>query len=148
MGLFDIFKKKPQQPVYKKSSYKSFPIQKYKHSAVDAESDVNEEFDYTESEILDNCLEDTKIYRNSFPTIRLSIVDNGEGYDILCHDIVIGKLDSSTANDLDSFIASHPDHEYLLEDEGGTYKMYDSDSEKIITGYDKYTAKFCVKYYE
>lgn len=147
MGIFNLFKKKQEPPQRKQAQYKNFPFEKCKQNPFYSLAVENDEYDFSKREIYDNSLEDEKIYKKCFPDLHPSLADNGNGYDVLINDIVLGTISSDVADALDDFLDAHPNNELLLDVIGGPYKIYDSAEEEIKTGTDKYSAKLCVKYY-
>ena len=149
MSLFDFLKHKPHKNELqrKKVEYKTFPLQNYSQQFFFESGVEDEGYDMSKKEILENSLEDEKIYRYQFDHLLPSITDNGNGYDVLVSEQKIAVIEPSIADDLDYFLDNHKDYELLLDISGGPFKVYDSDSGKISTGRDKYTAKLCVKYF-
>lgn len=147
MGIFNLFKKKQDQPQKRQAMYKNFPLGKCKQSPFYSLSVENEEYEFSKREIFDNSLEDEKIYRKCFPDLRPSLSGNGNGYDVIINEMVIGSIGSDVADKLDDFLDAHPGYELLLDVIGGPFKIFDSEENKIITGTDKYSASLCVKYF-
>lgn len=149
MSIFGFLKRKPiKAEQRKRTEYKTFPMQKYTQQYFFDSGVEDESYDMSRKEIIDSSLEDEKIYRYQFDHLRPSIADNGNGYDVFVADQKIAVIDSDTSDALDDFLDAHPTHEFLLDVSGGPYKILDSDAGKLSTGREKYTANFCVKYFE
>lgn len=142
-------KKRSEAKAYipRSANYKDFPISDLKNKYLIPYSYDSDDYSITIRQIIADGLEDERIYKTDHRTIRPTISDNGNGYDILVDDHYVGKLDPDTADALDSFLDAHPDHELLISVTGGYYKIYDSEEEEIIEDYEQFSAKLSVKYY-
>lgn len=132
----------------KQQKFKYFDLENFKVDRLEGCFIFNDEFDYTVSEIKENCLEDWPIHKFQFDLKpEFTRTETGK-LRIMSNDRFIGDLSDESALELKEFINSHERCTPRLEIQGGEYKLYDSDEKKLTKGRDPWTAKLVVSYYE
>lgn len=103
----------------------------------------SEEYEYTKKQIIDNELEDEKLYKYTFPSFGKLEKDPQNEHDknavkVLCGGVHIGFIPAKNAVEVSEIMDKKKITRVFIAIDGGEYRLYDSDSNTITRGEDRY----------
>lgn len=110
-----------------------------------------EEYEYTKKQIINDELEDEKLYKYSFPAYGKLEKDPQNEHDknaikVFCGGVHVGFIPANKAVEVGEIMDTKKIRNVFVAIDGGEYRLFDSDSGSITRGKDSYSGIVRIEY--